>query len=349
MPFGSFVAQRRDPRPRREKPAPKKPEPMKKPEVPVVPKEEQVVFQELSRDGQKLHILLLGRAMWQMQEFLCSMSENMSKELHRDGMTCYTLELNTIRDIVDRKKKLEFFFWEFSQENWPCPDDPETERVYTFSISPSGSQEKTLDLVFHCCVYGNEGTVSAGQADAVWYLADGPVLDPAVGYDDYRAFLEESIGALKAPADGMGKPVCLVLSQIERYGHFSGMGEQCLLKDDVRRTLLQRCREILTCGEGVAVAVIPVQVYGGLEYTGMNVIGKPILRLSESGYYQSYIPENCQVPGMYTIGCAAAIQGTDFLAGASCDGMKKVIHRHFARKKGELDWTPDMLREVSEG
>lgn len=344
MPFGSFMAQRRDPQPKKEKPVPQK-----KPEAPAAPKEEKVVFQELSRDGQKLHILLLGRSMWQMQEFLCSMSENMSKELHRDGMTCYTLELSTIRDIVDRKKKLEFFFWEFSQDNWPTPEDEEFPKTYTFSISPSGSQEKSLDLVFHCCVYSGERTLSAGQADAVWFLADGPVLDETVGYDEYREFLGENLKAIPASADGMNKPVCLLLSQTETYGHFNGMGELCQLSAEVRNTLLRRCRELFTCAEGASVAVIPVQVYGGLEYTGADVNGKPILRLSESGYYQSYIPENCQVPGMYTIDRIGALQGTDFLAGASCDGMKKVIHRHFVRKKGDLDWKPDMLREVSEG
>ena len=139
-----------------------------------------------------------------------------------------------------------------------------------------------------------------------------------------------------------------LLSQMEKYGHFNGAGEACILKETVDRLLMTRCRELFCCGENVEIAVIPVQVYGGLEYFGTDVNGNPVLRISESGYYQSYIPENCQVPGLYTIGQIAKKQGTDFFAGDSCGGIKKVIRRHFARKKGDIDWKPNMLREVAE-
>ena len=348
MPFGSFMAQRRDPRPKKERPQRERPQKEKKSVVPEPPKEEKMVFHDLNTDSLKINILLFGRTMSLMQEFLCSMSENMSKELHQEGLTYYTTELSSISDIVDRKKKLERFFWEFSKKDWSCPEDQESSRVYTFSISPSGAQEKTLDMVFHCCIYNGDTSLSCEQADAVWYLADGPVMDPDVGYDHYREFLKDAVAGLAAPSESVGKPICLLLSQIEKYGLFGGIGEECILKSPVHKKLIGRCRVIFSCGEHVEIAVIPLQVYGGLEYTGTDVNCNPVLRLSESGYYQSYIPENCQVPGLYTIGQITKIRETDFFAGASCGGMKKVIHRHFARKKGEIDWKPDMLREVTE-
>lgn len=348
MPFGSFMAQRRDPRPQKERPQRERPKKEKKPVIPEPAKEEKMVFHDLNADSLKINILLYGRTMSVMQEFLCSLRENMSKELHQDGLTYYTTELNSISDIVDRKKKLERFFWEFSKKDWSCPEDAEKSKVYTFSISPSGLQEKTLDLVFHCCAFDAETSVSYGQADGVWYLADGPVLDENVGYDQYREFLKDAMVGLTVPSDGTGKPVCLLLSQIEKYGHFGGIGEQCVLKGQINRKLISRCREMFSCREDVAVAVIPVQVYGGLEYTGTDGNCNPVLRLSESGYYQSYIPENCQVPALYTIDQIAVGRDMDFFASAPCGGMKKVIHRHFARKKGEIDWKPNMLREVTE-
>jgi len=343
MPFGSFMAQRKDPLPKKERPQKEK-----KPVIPVAPKEEKMVFHDLNSDAQKINILLVGRTLSQLREFLCSVSENMSKELHQDGLTYYTTELSTISDVADRKKKLERFFWEYSKKDWTCPEDPEDSRVYTFSISPSGTQEKTLELVFHCCTSGSDAAISQEQADAVWYLADGPVLDAGIGYDYYRAFLQEEIGSLRASEDGVCKPVCLILSQVEKFGHFGGMGELCMLKDPVRDRLMGLCRGMFSCSDDVAVAVIPVQVYGGLEYVGTDGDGKPVLRLSESGYYQSYIPENCQIPGLYTIGKLTEIREMDFFAGSSCGGMKKVVRRQFARKKGEQDWKPDMLREVTE-
>lgn len=343
MPFGSFMAQRKDPRPKKERPQKEK-----KPVIPAAPKEEKMVFHDLNSDSQKLKILLVGRTLSQIREFLCSVSENMSKELHQDGLAYYTTELSSISDVVDKKKKLERFFWEYSKKDWTCPEDPEDYRVYTFSISPSGVQDKTLDLVFHCCTSGSDGVISQEQADAVWYLADGPVLDAGIGYDDYRAFLQDAIGSLRASEDGVCKPVCLILSHVETFGHFGGMGELCMLKSPVRDRLIGLCRDMFSCDDHVAVAVIPVQVYGGLEYVGTDGDGKPVLRLSGSGYYQSYIPENCQIPGLYTIGKLAENRGTDFFAGSSCGGMKKVVRRQFARKKGELDWKPDSLREVTE-
>lgn len=341
MPFGSFMAQKRDPRPPKE--TPQKATPAPKPPV-----EEKVVFQDLNKDSLNINILLFGRTMSVMQEFLCSMSENMSRELSQEGLAYYTTELSSISDIVDKKKKLERFFWEYSEKDWKCPEEQENSRVYTFSISPSGTQEKTLDMVFHCCVYNAGAPMPVDKADAVWYLADGPVTDPAVGYDHFREFLKDSISGLPAAPQGPGKPVCLLLSQIEKLGHFSGIGEERILKPSVSKKLMGQCREMFTCREHVEVALIPVQVYGGLEYTQTDANCNPILQISESGYYQSYIPENCQIPGLYTIEQIAKTQGTDFFGGASCGGMKKAIRRLFARRKGEMDWKPDMLREGTE-
>jgi len=108
------MAQRRDPRPKKERPQRERPQKEKKSVVPEPPKEEKMVFHDLNTDSLKINILLFGRTMSVMQEFLCSMSENMSKELHQEGLTYYTTELGSISDIVDRKKKLERFFWESS-------------------------------------------------------------------------------------------------------------------------------------------------------------------------------------------------------------------------------------------
>lgn len=302
-------------------------------------------FRDLNADSLKLNILLYGRTMSAMQEFLCSMNENMSKELPQGGMAYYTTELQAISDIVDKKKKLERFFWEFSKNDWTCPANQELNKIYTFSISPAGTQDKTLDFVVHCCCYNAAGAVSAQQADAVWYLADAPVLDANVGYDAYRDFLKGALGSLPASSGSAEKPVCLLLSQIEKDGHFGGVRDECLLKPNVSKLLLSRCRELFS--GNAPVAVIPVQVYGGLEYVGTDENGNPTLRLSDGGFYQSYIPENCQIPGLYTLWEIARIRQTDFFAGASCGGMRKVIFQHFARKKGAGGWKPDMLREVT--
>lgn len=337
MPFGTFMAQTRESRTKND------------PAAKLVPtKGKSTEFHDSNSDSQKLHVLLWGRSASAMVDFLCAMSENTNQELHWDGLTCYTTELETIRCIVSRKKKLERFLAEFNTGDWCCPEEQESTAVYTFSISPSGIQNKRLDLVFHCCVYGSESSLPDEQADAVWYLADGPVLDPGIGYDSYREFLKDELSNLHPAEDGSAKPVCLLLSQIEKQGIFGGTGEQCFLKPSVYGKLINRCRELFFCNEGVKVALLPVQIYGGLEYAATDANGDPVLRLAENSFCQSYVPEDCQIAGMYTVEQIARLRDTDFFAGSACGGMKKAIRRQFARKKGDFAWMPDMLREVRE-
>jgi len=346
MPFGSFVASRRDPVPKKEKPAPKPVAPKPAPAPVAAPAPEPTMsFRDLNADSTKIHVQLVGRTMSQIQEFLCALNENMSNSMHSEGMAFYTTELETITEVVNKKKKLERFCWEFSGNDWCCSATEESGKVYTFSISPSGMQDKTLDLVMHCSTF--QGGVDASQqADALWYLADGPVLDAETGYDAYTNYLQDALRGVPAGQNGMAKPACLLVSQIEKYGHFSGVGEHQQLKPAVENLLRNRCRELFTCGDNVNVAIIPVQVYGGMEYSGLDGEGKPILRLSQDGYYQTYIPENCQIPGLYTISKIMEIRGTDYFAESPCGGVKKMIRNHYGKKKADIAWQPDLLREV---
>ena len=135
MPFGTFMAQTRESRTKND------------PAAKLVPtKGKSTEFHDSNSDSQKLHVLLWGRSASAMVDFLCAMSENTNQELHWDGLTCYTTELETIRCIVSRKKKLERFLAEFNTGDWCCPEEQESTAVYTFSISPSGIQNKRLDL-----------------------------------------------------------------------------------------------------------------------------------------------------------------------------------------------------------
>lgn len=326
MPFGSFVVERREPRAAKEKPpAPEKParEEGKRP-APKAP------------DAQRLHILLMGRNLSIIQEFLCSMSQNMSEALNPEGLSFYARELDSISGLIAQKKRLEQFFWAFRQDGWVYPADEETQRTYVFSISPSGSQTKTLDLVLHCV------TPAAGalpdRADALWVLADGLLLSDGAEHDPYTQTIR---AALSSPL-GAGGPTCLILSQIEGLGRFDGAGGLSRLPDRVWRALLTLCRERLPgpCGG----AMIPVQVYGGMECTGADEKGDPVLHIGTSGFYQSYIPDNCQIPALYTIQAIAAARQTDFFADAPEGGLIHGIRRHYSVKFGTPEWTPEPLR-----
>lgn len=320
MPFGSFLVEQREPKTKREKAhhfekTPKHPE-VKPP------------------DSQQLHIVLMGRNLSIIQEFLCSMSQNMSEALHNEGLSFYSRELDSISGLIAQKKRLEQFFWDSQQNDWVYPVDEEVQRGYTFSISPSGNQTRALDLVLHCV------TPAAGslpeQADALWVLADGLLLFDTALADSYTQAIRK---ALASPGPAL---VCLILSQIEGLGRFDGAGGLSKFPDKVWRTLRALCRERFPapCG-GV---LIPVQIYGGLECTGADEKGDPVLHIGTSGFYQSYIPDNCQIPGLYTIQAIAAARQTDFFPDLPEGGLLSGIRRHYGLKFGTPEWAPDSLR-----
>ncbi len=344
MPLGSFMAQSRDPRPKKDKPIREKKE-----ELPVqIPHEEpEYVARIRDKDSWNIRILVLGRNASSACDFLCSVSENMTKAMHQAGLTYYTTEANTIKNITETKIRLERHFWSFNSEPWQFCTSEESGNTFTFCISPSGNQTKAITLEFVCFSCESDGEPPYSQADAVWFLADAPSIDSELVYDKHRAFIQQELSrCLSGSADGT-KPVCLLLSQIEKYGHFKSFGEQSVLDTNVRSELLKRCREYFSFAKGSEVAVIPLQVYGGLEYVGINGNGEPLLTLSRSGYYQSYIPENCQIPCFYTVDRITAAQNIDIFEALPCGGIKRVISRHYAEKTGKNDWHPDMLAEVT--
>ena len=376
MPFGSFGASENNKTPRKEKPKKiKKEKPIKVKEekyeeiktniatdIPAeeyindqveidtdeqsvqesteIPLGEPVNFEHPVSNSSKLRIRLWGGTVSDCLDFLCSVYINMSDALHNEGMTYFTMELHTRTDIIDRKVKLERYFNLFSNKPWNPIMKVEDNKKYTFTISPSGDQSKTLDLIFNCYSYEQSGDRLDTKYDIEWYLVDGKALDEQVGYDDYREFIVEHL-----QNSHIEKTQCLIPCQIENIGHFNKQGEVTKLKDSSYNKILNICRSMFSCPEGVDIAIIPVQIYGGLDYVGTDISGDPILRLSQSGYFQSYIPIDCQIPLLYSVQMCTNHQKMDFLVSNTCSGVKEMIHHHFSRTKGQTNWQPDILKE----
>lgn len=322
MPFGSFPAKERQARPavikeKKDKPIP--PQPELKPAV---------------VKSTQLNILLVGRSTGLIREFLCSMNQNMSQALHEQGLTYYTRELDTISSMVSTKKKLEQFFWSFSDNDWTYAPEDFQEKPYTFSISPSGNQKSALDLVFTCAVPGQEVKLPKEKTNACWVLADALLLDSTDGYDPFASFAAEAMERCA------GKPICLILSQIEKWGHFDQVNDVTVFPKAVSRRLVERCAARFS---GTQAAVIPVQIYGGMEYVGTDDAGQPRLHICKDGFYQSYIPENCQIPGMYTLLALSASAEVDFLADAEGNGLRSQIRKHLSQRFGNAGWRPELL------
>lgn len=331
MAFGSFLVEDRPPRPERE-------QRQTKPHVPDAEKTK-VTPEPLAADHERLQILLIGRNLPVLQEFLCSMSQNMSEALQKQGFAFYTQELECISDVIAQKKRMEQFCWSFTNENWTYPDCEETSRTYIFCISPSGDQERALELVFRCITPDSEERMKWSQTDAVWLLSDGALFfDPG---DGFLAYLQEVLLSFPEQSAEDHKPVCLIQSQIEHLGHFDGPGDRSILPRQTADRICGLCRDHFSAD--TPAALIPVQVYGGMECVGMDARGAPVLHIGKSGFYQSYIPDNCHVPALYTIQSICARSRGDYFANASGKGLLQAIRSHFAGKFGDPQWKPDLL------
>ena len=96
------------------------------------------------------------------------------------------------------------------------------------------------------------------------------------------------------------------------------------------------------------MAILPVQVYGGLECVGMDEYGLPRLHIGQSGFYQTYIPDNCHIPALYTIQNICERGSSDYFADLEQGGLVRGIHEIYSVKFGSLGWEPEQLRREEE-
>lgn len=329
MPFGSF-----DVKVRAANPAAKKEDKTRSRSA--APRSSGIV----QKSGNRLNILLIGRNLSVMQEFLCSMNQNINEALHEYGLSYYTRELETISDIVEKKKKLEQFFWKFSTDDWNYREEEPDEKRYTFSISPAGNPSNVLDLAIHCVKPGTENDEEWRTADAVWLMTDGLFLCGNAAKDSYTGYLRDALHlALEQEPEGT-RPVCLILSQIEQLGRFNG--EIPELPRKAMQELASQCRDYFSGAAGTngRAALIPVQVYGGMECIGADDAGNPVLHIGESGFYQTYMPCNCQSPLFYTIKAVSNVRQSDFFIDMVGGGLAEAARHYYGMKYEE--WKPEI-------
>lgn len=337
MAFGTFMASPKSGAARK----PRKTIPQAPPDPEPVPEEPAVQPQSVS--ASRIQVLLLGRNMALIQDYLCSMYQNMTEAMNAEGLSFYTQERETIADMVNRKKKLEQFFWEQSSADWVCRTEEPSVKSYGFAISPAGVQGQTMDIVIHCATPDQLPTAWE-QMDAVWVLTDGALFDPALD-DAYTQYVRSFLSYLSPQQGENYRPVCLICSQIEKFGHFRKSGFQTALPYHVLDTIRSRAVETFgsACVAPEQVQFMPVQVYGGLVFSGLLDGDWPILRIGQNGYYQSYIPELCHIPALYTIRTISKVRQDPILTDGNGRSLSGCIQHHLAVKLGAADWIPDNL------
>lgn len=330
MPFGTFSVTEINSRPK----------PVKNiPAQPIAPAPEDSLMRQSGSGArtQRMKIRLIGRNMALIRDFLCSMERNMSEALQAEGLSFYTWDHDTMMGMVHRKKQLEMFFWE-NQQRRVCPAIGDREAVYHFCISYAGNQQQVLELAIHCAA-GNAAAAADG-ADAVWLLADGALYqNPA---DPFTAGLA---GALSRAVQSGSAPVCLILSQIEGVGHYPASGIEKDLPSAAIKQILDAAREAMSgaVGEDSSAAMLPVQLYGGLEFDCLDEQGSIVLRRCQSGYFQSYLPQRCHTPLIHTLRAVSHNRDSVLLPSSSGMTLEKALIHHCASKLGDAAWKPDTL------
>ena len=110
----------------------------------------------------------------------------------------------------------------------------------------------------------------------------------------------------------------------------------------------KKANDLFAGRAAVPVALFPLQVYGGLQYFGKDEKNQPILKSVPTGYYQSYIPEGCHLPLLYTLDKTVEARGTDLFTEGGLEGLKKSLRRYYASVLGSKNWTPDLLSDAKE-
>lgn len=350
MPFGTFRVYRREAKPvivkekeTKEPLKPKAPDPLRPEPEPDWP-ESKVVVDYPAGPYAPCRILLAGRNLMELREFLCSMERNMGDVTGEEGLSFYTRELAVMNEVLSRKKKLDMFFWNFSDGDWTFPEEEPASKTYTFTLGPSGDQARAMDLVFRCVT--PEAAEGWTGCDAVWILADAAALEKED--DPYAKWVREALPRFTAGQEGWPKTVCFLPGQFEHMGCFEGGGKLRLLPDKLGKKLSSLCKERLIGGgeplPRLPAAVIPVQIYGGLAYKGTDERGNPVLHISDSGASQSYIPACCETPLLYTLQVVAGARQAELFADAPCGGLMKVLYRHYGNIFGNPVWKPELLK-----
>lgn len=279
-----------------------------------------------------LSVSLVGRNLSVMTEFLCAMHQNMGDDLPDGQMAYYAKNHQSITDILAQRQSINRFIENFCPDDWTAEQGPEQERVYEYYISPSGWRSVALELTIRCVTPALWNGVGADASDAVWLLSDGGVY--AVENDGYADFLA---GILRRPAPG-NRPVCLILSQMEKWSRFPDTGDFGLIRN-MEKNMLDWCQRRFP--DAQSAAVIPVQVYGGLAYVGMDAASNPVLRLNDA--YSYYRPRYCQIPGLYTLQTISEQQGADYFSGL----LTKCVQNCYFRNFGASEWKPLTLGKES--
>ena len=282
--------------------------------------------------GCRMPILLIGREQRLILDFLCSMNINMNDISGGAGLAFYTEDHETMSLIIETKKQLEEIFYAQGSGTERKEMGEETgTRKYSFDISFAGKQSRCVELEF-TCVTPEElrgGNLNPAGVEAVWVLAEEPCLEQRGADGDLAAWLaawRNRNGAGEASehaGDGKQKgknaavlPVFFLACQFEHLERFRVRQDEIGLSMKTKRHVAENIKNAYGyAAEESGWKIMPVQIYGGLEYGGTDENGNMKLEMSRNGFYRRYVPVGCHMPVAYTLSEHMRSGNAEFLSG----------------------------------
>ena len=321
MPFGSFWIKKKEEKKKVREEIPQKEKVRKKEES--APRSSPPDYDFSIRPGAvgyRISVLILGRSQQLIRSFLCSMNVNMNETVGEGGLAFYTEDHDTMSRMITVRKELDEFFYNRREEKEEQREpEPEGIQRYDFRISLAGRQSRCLEFSLTCVTEQDlsEHSVTLSDFDTLWVLEETPYLERQKGIGGLYQILGYPKGEEELPV----KPVFFLISQFEYLERFRVFGQEITLSFSTKENLTGLIRESLnlTADDRLKYAhVLPVQIYGGLEFIGWDEAGNLLLDISESGFYQRYIPVGCQMPLIYTAQSCLKENQADFFK--SSDG-----------------------------
>ncbi|MBE6982125.1 MAG: hypothetical protein E7437_07395 [Ruminococcaceae bacterium] len=333
MPIGVLNARLREPKKKKEKPQKFTPIEMKQPPQPPVQPQPPIAQPEIGAyyggKGDPMRIALVCRTHQQAVEYLCGLRANMTG-LQSCGVSMATTQNSAVSRLTTAKSKLDRAFFNRVAQ-WTFDGTASTVENFIFQISGPSQDQSRIQLELYC---GTPQALSAGaiqSADAVWVLLDGHLL--ALAPDSYES-------AVQSCLRGVQKPVYLLLSQMEGVGmYWNGQGRYTYPTAALNQ-LTEACRSLFASCLAVPAAVIPVQIYGGMEYAGVDAQGVPVLKLNTSS---GYAPVACEAPALHTVAKICGSRGINYFESTISGGYLSAHRKHLTSIYNEKVSQPPMI------
>ena len=282
--------------------------------------------------GCRMPVLLIGRDQRLILDFLCSMNINMNDIAGAAGLAFYTEDHETMFLIIETKKQLEEIFYAQGGETDRKEMEEETEpRKYFFDISFAGKQSRCVELEFTCVTPEalRGGNLSPAGFDTVWVLAEEPCMEQGGADGDLAAWLaswrNRTRSGEAAEYGGNGKQkgknaaaqsVFFLACQFEHLERFRVRQDEIGLSMKTKRHVSENIKNAYGyAAEDTGWKIMPVQIYGGLEYGGTDENGRLRLEMSRNGFYRRYVPVGCHMPVAYTLSEHMRRGDAEFLSG----------------------------------